>query len=202
MLTPGARVAGYRIEAVLGRGGMGVVYEATQLELDRRVAFKVLTPELERDERFFARFRREGRLQASIEHPHIVPVYEAGQSPVGLFLAMRLIRGVDLKALLRRETVDPGRAMSILSPIGDALDAAHAAGLLHRDVKPQNILVGPDEHAFLADFGLGKVAGLTGLTESGELAGTPPTSRPSRSRGSRPPPPATSIPSRQSSTRR
>jgi tRNA A-37 threonylcarbamoyl transferase component Bud32 len=133
---------------------MAVVYEATQLSLERRVALKVLGRELSSDREFRARFAREGKLQASLEHPHVLTVYEAGESDHGLYLAMRLVRGPTLAELLRAGGLDAERALGLLGQVAGALDAAHAAGLVHRDVKPQNVLVDDGEHAYLADFGL------------------------------------------------
>ena len=141
MLESGATLAGYRIERVLGSGGMAVVYEATQLSLGRAVALKVIAPNLSGDEGFRERFRREATLQAALDHPHIVPVYEAGESEEGLFVAMRLVRGTNLKQLLLDEGLSASRALRILAQVATALDAAHRAGLVHREVKPQNILV-------------------------------------------------------------
>ena len=169
----GSLVAGYRIEGVLGRGGMGVVYEAHQLSLDRPVALKILSPELSADDAFRERFRREGLIQARIDHPHIVPIYEAGEHAGGLFLAMRIVRGPTLKDLIAMRELEGARTLRILRPIGDALEAAHDVGLIHRDIKPQNILVGSRDHAFLADFGLTK--GPTeqrSLTKTGQFVGT------------------------------
>lgn len=171
-MKPGEQVAGYRIESVLGRGGMGVVYEATQLSLNRAVALKVLYPHLSQDPVFRARFRREGELQASIDHPHIVTVYEAGEADEGLFLAMRLVRGSTLKDLIVGGELGGEDAVRLLKPIAEALDTAHAAGMTHRDIKPQNILVGPRRHAYLADFGLTRSAADTGLTKTGQFVGT------------------------------
>lgn len=147
MLAPGTTIAGYRVEGVVGQGGMGVVYEATQLSLDRTIALKLLAPELSDDPAFRMRFRREGRTQAGLDHPNIIPVYEAGESPDGLFLAMRLVRGPDLKRLIRRGGLDERRALLILGQVADALDVAHDAGLTHRDIKPQNVLVASRDHA-------------------------------------------------------
>ena len=165
-------MAGYRVERVIGRGGMGVVYEATQLSLDRRLALKLLLPELSHDAAFVKRFRREGRLQASLEHPSILTVHEAGESEDGLFLAMRLVQGTSLSALLREGSVDAERALRLLRQVAGALDAAHAAGLVHRDVKPRNVLVDTSDHAYLADFGLTRVGGESSVTASGDLVGT------------------------------
>ena len=172
MFEPGSIFGGYRIERVLGRGGMGVVYEATQLSLERTVALKVLTPELSGDDAFRERFRREGLIQARIDHPHIVTVHEAGSLDGHLFLAMRLVHGATLKDVVRDGELDPARLLRILTPVADALDVAHEEGLIHRDVKPQNILVGRRDHAFLADFGLTKGPGERTLTKTGHFVGT------------------------------
>ena len=172
MLEKGTTIAGYRITGILGQGGMGIVYEANQIALDRKVALKVLAPHLSDDVLFRERFRREGQLQAGIDHPHIVTVYEAGDSDEGVFIAMRLIRGPNLKDMIVSRELDPGRTIRILNPIADALDAAHEAGLIHRDIKPQNILVAGRDHPFLADFGLTKAAGEKSLTRTGQFVGT------------------------------
>jgi hypothetical protein len=173
MLATGTVLEGYRVDSFIGQGGMGAVYEATQLSLDRTVALKIISPELSGDVTFRERFRREGLLQAVLDHPHIVPVYEAGDTEYGLFLAMRLIRGPNLKDLILARELDVGRSLRILGQVADALDAAHDAGLVHRDIKPQNILVAVGrDHAFLADFGLTKMPGHRSLTAKGELVGT------------------------------
>jgi hypothetical protein len=149
----GSQIAGYRIDGVIGSGGMGVVYEANQLALDRTIALKLLAPGLSDSDAFRERFRREATLQAALEHPNVVPIYEAGESDEGFFIAMKLVRGSDLKRLSELH-LDPKRVVAILEQAASALDAAHAAGLVHRDVKPQNILVDEDDWAYLADFGL------------------------------------------------
>jgi tRNA A-37 threonylcarbamoyl transferase component Bud32/streptogramin lyase len=154
----GTELGSYRIERVLGRGGMSVVYRADDLRLKRKVALKVLAPDLAEDERFRERFLRESRLAASLDHPNVVPVYEAGELEGLLYIAMRYVPGTDLKALLRAEgALDPERALVLAAQVGNALDAAHERGLVHRDVKPSNVLLtGPTgmEHCYLADFGL------------------------------------------------
>ena len=173
MLETGTIVSGYRVEGVLGEGGMGTVYRATQLSLNRTVALKVLAGEFSDDETFRERFRREGLLQAAIDHAHIVTVYEAGETEDGLFLAMRLVRGPTLKDEIFSKQLTPERTVRILLAVADALDAAHEVGLIHRDVKPQNILVGARDHAYLADFGLTKVPDESGgLTGTGQFVGT------------------------------
>jgi predicted Ser/Thr protein kinase len=187
VIEQGASFDGYRVERVLGRGGMGVVYEAVQSSLERRVALKILRPDLAHDPAFAERFRREARLQASLEHPHVVEVYEVGESPHGLFLAMRLISGPTLAELLREGGLDASRALDLLAQAADALDAAHTAGLVHRDVKPQNVLVGEGDHAFLADFGLSR-PGTDTITASRPTLGTVAYLAPEVVRGESPTP--------------
>jgi serine/threonine protein kinase len=172
LLDEGTIVAGYRIDGVLGEGGMGSVYQATQLSLNRVVALKLLAPNLGDDPGFRARFEREGHVQAALDHQHIVSVYEAGQSDYGLFLAMRLIDGPTLKQLILDGSLDPRRTVRLLAQAAHALDAAHRAGLIHRDIKPQNILIGKGDNAFLADFGLIKAPDEARLTGTGQFIGT------------------------------
>ena len=183
MLTTGSEVAGYRIEGILGHGGMGVVYEARQLSLDRHVALKLLAPQLGMDDSFRERFRHEGRIQAALDHPHIVTVLEAGEIDEGLYLAMRLIEGATLKDLIIARELEVARTLRLLTPIADALDTAHEAGLIHRDIKPQNILVGARDHAYLADFGLTKAIDDAGLTRTGQFVGTVDYIAPEQIRG-------------------
>jgi Protein kinase domain len=171
-LREGVDVGGYRIGRVLGHGGMGVVYEATQLSLDRVVALKVIAPHLSQDASFRERFRREAMLQAAIDHPSVVPVHETGESEHGVFLVMALVRGSSFAELVNRGEVDPPRAVRILSQIADALDVAHEKGLVHRDIKPQNILVGARDRAYLADFGLTRYRDATRLTKTDQFVGT------------------------------
>ena len=177
-LAPGDQVAGYQIQERIGRGGMAVVYRALDLRLGRQVALKVLAPELGEDEGFRLRFIRESRAAAGVEHPHIVPVYEAGESAGVLFIAMRYISGGDVRSLIEEEgRLSPGRTAAIASQVASALDAAHARGLVHRDVKPGNILLGQDsngrDHAYLSDFGLSKHSFTSStLTSTGQFLGT------------------------------
>ena len=159
----GTELAGYRIDALLGRGGMGIVYRAHDLALGRDVALKLLAPVLAADVSFRERFLRESRLAASLEHPNVVPIHDAGEVDGQLYIAMRLVEGTDLKALLKAEgALAPTRALHIVEQVAGALDAAHARGLVHRDVKPSNVLVAADEHVYLADFGLSRSLGEAG----------------------------------------
>ena len=183
MLEPGTQVAGYRIEGVLGHGGMGIVYSARQLALERLVALKILAPQLSGDESFRQRFRREGQVQAAIDHPHIIPIYEAGEIDGALFITMRLVRGPTLKDLIVARQLEAARTLRILKPIAQALDAAHEVELIHRDIKPQNILVGLHDHPYLADFGLTKGANEVGLTRTGQFVGTTDYVAPEQIRG-------------------
>jgi len=176
----GTELAGYRIESQLGRGGMSVVYLAEDLRLKRRAALKVLAPELAADQSFRQRFIAESELAASLDHPNVIPIFEAGEAEGVLFIAMRYVKSTDLKALIEREgRLDPDRALSIVGQTASALDTAHSQGLVHRDVKPANILVAEGQgsqgrdHVYLADFGLTKRAQQrTGLTRTGQFVGT------------------------------
>jgi serine/threonine protein kinase len=169
----GAVFAGHRIEGLVGRGGMGVVYRARHLALDREVALKLIATELAAEPGFRERFQRESRIAAALDDPHVVTVHHAGEEDGILFITMRLIGGEDLGALLKREgRVAPERAAGIVTQLAAALDAAHRAGLVHRDVKPANVLV-EGEHVFLTDFGLTKRDTSTvTLTRTGEIMGT------------------------------
>ena len=151
----GSDFVGYRIEELIGRGGMGVVYRAYDLRLKRTVALKLVAPALARDARFRERFARESELVMSLEHPNVVPIYDAGDVDGRVYLAMRLVDGTDLGSLLHAEGgLDPPRAVAICAQLAAALDAAHSAGLVHRDVKPSNVLLDQTGHVYLADFGL------------------------------------------------
>ena len=178
-LRPGSHLAGYRLEAQLGAGGMGVVFRAHDERLRRPVALKIFAPATAADRATRQRFIAESRLAAAVDHPHIIPVYDADEAGGVLFIAMRLVRGGDLRRLLHRGGVlAPARAAGIISQVASALDAAHGAGLVHRDVKPANILlaapVGGSDYVYLSDFGLSKHATRsTTLTRAGQFLGTP-----------------------------
>jgi len=167
-------VSNYRVERLLGSGAMGTVYLAHDVHLERPVALKLLAAELARDERFRERFLRESRTAARLEHPAIVPIYAAGEAEGTLFLAMRYVEGSDLRDIIKRQgPLDPDRVVAIVSQVAEGLDAAHEAGLVHRDVKPGNILVDPSGRAYLCDFGLAKHSStVNSLTRDTAFVGT------------------------------
>jgi len=188
--TAGSRIAGYRLEEQIGEGGMAVVFRARDERLQRQVALKILAPALVADEEFRRRFIRESRSAAAVDDPHIIPVFEAGDANGVLFIAMRYVPGGDVGTLVRRLGPLPGtRAAAIVSAVASALDAAHAAGLVHRDVKPANMLVdarpGRPDHVYLSDFGLTKGSSWssTSLTSTGHFMGTLGYSAPEQIRG-------------------
>jgi serine/threonine protein kinase len=176
----GDELAGYRLQSVLGRGGMSVVYEAENPRLGSTVALKVLAPELATNDAFRARFLKESRIAASLNHPNVIPIYDMGSHEDLLYIAMRHVAGADLRAVLKaQQVIAPDQALLLLGQAGRALDAAHRAGLVHRDVKPGNILIEhaaeEDEldHVYLTDFGISKhAASHSGLTATGEFMGT------------------------------
>jgi DNA-binding beta-propeller fold protein YncE len=189
-ISIGSVLAGYRIEGLAGEGGMGRVYRATQIALNRKVAVKLIAPELATEPDFRARFTRESRLTASIEHPNVIPVYEAGEADGRLFIAMRWVEGTDLRSVILTEgRLEPERAVAIAEQVAAALDAAHMGGLVHRDVKPANVMLTAahgQEHVYLMDFGLTKRAGSeTGLTRTGAFVGTPDYMPPEQIKGER-----------------
>src|SRR5215471_18169001 len=176
----GARIANYRIEQLLGRGGMAVVYRATDVRLDRMVALKILSPELAKNDAFRQRFIRESRAGAAVDHPHVIPVFEAGDADGVLFIAMRYVAGQDVRELIERDgKLSTARTVEIVSQVASALDAAHASGLIHRDVKPANMLLASvsdgstADHVYLSDFGLSKQSlSSPSLTRTGQFLGT------------------------------
>jgi len=170
----GDTLDGYTLESLLGRGGMGSVYLATHERLGRRVALKVIAAELAHDEDFRARFLREAQLAASLDHPNVIPVYDAGEAEGVLFLAMRYVAGSSLHELLLEHGPLPvEETVRITEQVAGALDAAHAAGLVHRDVKPANVLLSePDGHVYLCDFGIAKRLSSDSTTRTGLFLGT------------------------------
>src|SRR4051812_32003628 len=184
----GTEFAGYRIESLVGRGGMGVVYRAQQLDLGRTVALKVIAPEALEDEAARRRFVTEARHAAAIEHPNVVPIYAAGDTDGMAYFAMRFVEGDDLRTRVRRDgPLPPLAAATLLQSAAAALDAIHAAGLVHRDVKPANILLTAADHVYLTDFGLAREALARGgtTTGSGRWAGSLHYAAPEQIRGGR-----------------
>jgi serine/threonine protein kinase len=177
-LSVGSVFAGHRIEEVAGKGGMGVVYRVRNEILGQERALKVVTGELARDETFRARFRREARLAAALKHPNLIPIFHAGEEAGVLYMVMEFVEGVDLASVIERDgRLDPDRALALLGQVASALDAANAHGMVHRDVKPSNVLIrgeGKEDHAYLTDFGLTKrTASESALTLAGDFLGTP-----------------------------
>ena len=172
-LRLGDELGGYRLEEIAGRGGMGVVYRAIQVRLERTVALKVIAPELASNPGFRTRFQREARLMAAVDHPHVIPVYEADEADGQLFLSMRWIEGGDMAGeIADGGGLDPQRAQRRLAEIAGALDAVHAHGLVHGDLKPANVLIerrSTGEHAYLSDFGAGRQMD---ATATGQWLGT------------------------------
>jgi hypothetical protein len=176
-LSEGDEFAGYRIERRLGRGGMGILYLAIEARLERHVALKLIAPEAAADEVFARRFAEESKIAASIEHPNVVPIYAAGEEGGIPYIAMRYVSGSDLGRRLAREgRLEPAAAAALIAQVGSGLDAIHAAGLIHRDVKPANVLLGEtggEDHAYITDFGVARnVSTESGLTQTGRFVGT------------------------------
>ena len=186
----GSTLGGYRIDALIARGGMGVVYRATHLALDRPVALKVIARHLAEEDGFRSRFLRESRLAARLDHPNVVPIFDAREEDGELIVAMRLIEGGDLKKRIAEQgPLPPVQAVELLGQVADALDAAHAAGVVHRDVKPHNILLEGDR-AYLSDFGLAKALGDSGAVSGASIVGTVEYMAPEQWRGEGVGPPA------------
>jgi serine/threonine protein kinase len=184
-LPCGTLLGGFRIEELVGRGGMGAVYRARQLDLDRDVALKVISPDRVEDPGARERLVREARAAAAVEHPNVLPVHAAGIDRDRAYVVMRFVPGDDLRTRVRIDgPLAPARAVPIVVQIAEALDAIHAAGFVHRDVKPANVLVDGRDHAYVADFGLARAAAATsGLTASGQWVGTTDFAAPEQIRG-------------------
>ena len=180
----------YELRARIGAGGMGEVYHAYDTSKDRVVALKLLRPELAADRSFQERFRRESRMAARLHEPHVIPVHDFGEINGVLFIDMRFVDGADLKSLLERGPLSPERTANIVGQIASALDSAHASGLTHRDVKPENILITGNDFAYLVDFGIARAGGDTGLTSAGSAIGSCAYMAPERFTGDRVGPPA------------
>jgi len=174
MLAPGSTFAGYEVESVVGAGGIGILYRARQLRLDRPVALKLVEQEVARDPVVRERLRREARMVAALDHPNVVPLYEAGEEGGTVYVVTRWVEGTELGTLiLERGPLEPARAARIVAQIAAALAMAHAKGLVHRDVKPSNVILTPEDHVYLTDFGLAKRAATApGLTAVDQMRGT------------------------------
>ena len=174
----GDEFAGYLLQSVIGRGAMSVVYEAEQPRLGNRIALKVLAAEVAADEIFRRRFLDESRIAAAMDHPHVIPIYEVGESDGLLYIAMRRVSGDLRQRIATGAPLEPQTAVALLSQATRALDAAHRIGLVHRDVKPENLLIEADaaadsEHVYLADFGISRLGmERNGLTSTGHFLGT------------------------------
>jgi serine/threonine-protein kinase len=174
VLSPGSTIAGYEVEAVVGSGGLGILYRARQLRLNRPVALKVVEPEVAAEPVVRERLRREARTVASLDHPNVVPLYEAGEEHGTVYIVTRWVDGTELGELIRRDSpIRPARAAHIAAQIASALEVAHEKGLVHRDVKPSNVLVTSEDHVYLTDFGLTKRAeSASGFTGAQAMLGT------------------------------
>jgi serine/threonine-protein kinase len=175
----GDEYAGYRLVSLIGHGGMSIVYKAEHIKLERTVALKLLSPQLSEDEDFRERFQRESKVAAALEHPNIIPIYEAGDENGVFYIAMRYVDGADLKTRLKQDgPLDAAQVASLVSQVAAALEAAHEKGLIHRDVKPANILIAVgagvegSDHAYLSDFGVAKNTAAAGFTKTGLFVGT------------------------------
>jgi serine/threonine protein kinase len=174
VLSPGSTIAGYEVEAVVGSGGIGVLYRARQVRLDRPVALKLVEAELAREPVVREQLRREARTVAALDHPNIVPLYEAGEEDGNVYIVTRWIEGTELGTLIRRDgPLEPRRAARIAAQIASALEVAHEQGLVHRDIKPSNAILTSEDHVYLTDFGLTKRAdSASGFTGAGKMLGT------------------------------
>jgi serine/threonine-protein kinase len=188
VLSPGSTFAGYEIENVVGLGGLGILYRARQLRLDRPVAIKLVEPEVARDPVIRERLRREARMVAALDHPNVVPLYEAGEQDGTVYIVTRWVEGIELGNLLLRDgPLELRRAARTAAQIAAALEMAHEKGLIHRDVKPSNVILTEEDHVYLTDFGLAKRAGTApGLTGVDRMLGTVDYVAPEQIEGSEP----------------
>ncbi len=188
MLSPGSKIAGYQVESVVGLGGIGVLYRARQLRLDRPVALKLVEADLARDPVIRERLRREARMVAALDHPNVVPLYEAGEEDGTVYIVTRWVEGTELGTLIAdRGPLEARRAARTAAQIAAALDAAHEKGLVHRDVKPSNVILTSEDHVYLTDFGLAKRAETApGLTARDRVLGTVDYVSPEQIEGSEP----------------
>jgi serine/threonine protein kinase len=188
VLSPGSTIAGYEVEGVVGAGGIGILYRARQLRLDRPVALKLVEPDVASRPVIRERLRREARTVAALDHPNIVPLYEAGEEDGTVFIATRWVEGTELGVLIGRDgALEPTRAARIAAQIASALEVAHEKGLVHRDVKPSNAIVTSEDHVYLTDFGLAKRVGTAaGLTGVDQMQGTVDYVAPEQIEGSDP----------------
>ena len=188
MLAPGSTFAGYEIESVVGAGGIGILYRARQLRLDRPVALKLVEPEVASDPVIRERLRREARIVAALDHPNVVPLYAAGEEAGSVYTASRWVEGTELGTLIQDHgPLEAGRAARIAAQIASALAVAHEKGLVHRNVKPSNVILTPEDHAYLTDFGLAKRAETAaGLTAADQVLGTVDYVAPEQIEGSEP----------------
>jgi serine/threonine-protein kinase len=188
VLSPGSTFAGYEVESVVGLGGIGILYRARQLRLDRPVALKLVEPDVARDPVVRERLRREARAVASLDHPNVVPLYEAGEKDGTVFIATRWVEGTELGTVIQRDgPLEPGRAARTAAQIASALETAHEKGLVHRDVKPSNVILTSEGHVYLTDFGLAKRAETAaGLTAADQMLGTVDYIAPEQIEGSEP----------------
>jgi serine/threonine protein kinase len=190
VLSPGSTFAGYEIDSVVGLGGIGILYRARQLRLDRPVALKLVEPDVARDPVIRERLRREARMVAALDHPNVVPLYEAGEEGGTVYIVTRWVEGTELGTLIHDSgPLDPVRAAGTAAQIAEALDVAHEQGLVHRDVKPSNVILTPEDHVYLTDFGLAKRAETApGLTAADRMLGTVDYVSPEQIEGSEPDP--------------
>jgi serine/threonine protein kinase len=174
MLSPGSTIAGYEVESVVGAGGIGILYRARQVRLDRPVALKLVESDTAQDPVIRERLRREARTVAALDHPNVVPIYEAGEEDGTVYIVTRWVEGTELGTLIQRDgPLEPARAARLAAQIASALEVAHEQGLVHRDVKPSNVILTSEDHVYLTDFGLAKRAGsAAGLTGVDQMLGT------------------------------